>query len=955
LKLNGASAAKWASLLFVIAVVATTFAGAASSVLVGPAPSALDTTLRIGALQEPDSLNPNVGVLTASYVVWAHVYELLVAIGPDLTPVPGLASSWEVDAANLNWTFHLVQNATWHDSTPTTPRPFTAEDVNFTFRYIAPASAGNPIGCDLQLLQGYLGGVDVDNITVLDPYTILIPTTAPKANVLSMFIQILPEHIWSGIACNQAGRVRNDPPIGTGMYRFVTWVRGTYIQLDLNTAYWRLSPTEDYIDHILITYYRDSTSLYNAFTAGTIDATAELTSQQFAILPLRVAGSAVDNVIKFRVDAISLSEVGACVASDNLIAAYGKRGGRNWLLTNLTVRQALQHAVNRSALVQNVLNGLGRPGETLIPPATPFWHYELAPNERYDYNPDRARALLNDPKGDGATLRAGQTVPGDYGQNLDPTAPNNQDAFIDTTGDNVRDVVNAGEVVAGDRWGTSAPNANSLSFTLSLLNYDTEGRNAAGFERQWWAAVGILVTEAIVTESRMITITYDCNVDLYDWGWGGDVDPDFLLSVMTTDQILNWQDAWYSDAEYDQWYIDQQTQVNATQRQQTIFNMQRKLYRDAAYQINWYAFDLTVVRSDKFVGWGDWEAHPGLGLTGFGNDFVMLTLRDAAGQVTNQCPSVPVIEGTSPLSVYVNVSQTFTGSSADPESDPLRWTWSWGEGNTTIFDTPSGWTTNSTDFTWTVLGTYDVILTVDDARCGRLVSSPAFQVTVSPLPAQFGWIAGTVRDAATTQAVVGASVRVTPGGFADVTNATGAYNVTLAVGTYSVTASHPLYVSSTQASIIVASDLTTTVNFALQFSAGWIIGTVTASTGGAIAGATVLATDGTRTYPGQTNAAGEYNITVGAGTYSVEATAAGFRARNVTGITVASRQQVTQNFVLEPLVTPPAGVDILWVATGALIAVILVALVAVYLMRRKKKEEIAPPSIPPPPKPPGAP
>jgi len=588
---------RYASVLVVIAVLASAFlaAGARASLPDdGAQPRQFtDTTLRIGALQEPDSLNPHVGVLSASYAIWAYVYELLVAIGPDLEPYPSLAYDWDRSLDNLTWTFYLVDNATWHDGVP-----FTAEDVNFTFRYIAAADAWNPIGCDLTMLQGYLNFVDVGNITVIDPYTIEIPTFVPKANMLSMFIQILPKHIWSGIPCNRASNVKNVPPIGTGMYKFNAWFRGNYIQLDLNTDYWRLDPTQDYVDHIIITYYQSDSLLYQAFNGGTEHATSELPAAKFRQMPLTVGGGTSPNVGKFETDSISMSEIGACVASDGVIAAEGKRGGRHWLTTNVTVRQALQHAVNRSFLVENVLLGTGDPGETLIPPASAQWHYDVPAAQEYYFSLDRARELLNDPKGDGMTLRAGQTAPGDYGQNLDPAIANNQDAFIDTTGDNVRDVVNAAEVVAGDEWGSSAPNGNDLRFTLSLLNYDTEGQDAADYEIGWWADVGIAVAKDIVSEARMITITYDCSADLYDWGWGGDVDPDFLLSVMTTDQILYWQDAWYTNTTYDDWYLLQQTQVDPAERQATVFNMQKLLYDQAVYLITWYPHTLTLVRTD---------------------------------------------------------------------------------------------------------------------------------------------------------------------------------------------------------------------------------------------------------------------------------------------------------------------------------------------------------------------
>ncbi len=781
------------------------------------------STLRVGSLGEPDSLNPFVGVLDGSYVIWAHVYELLVGIGPDLTPIPALAQYWSVDATETVWTFHLQDNVTWHDGVA-----FTSEDVNFTFRYIYPATPENPIGCNLPLLQSYLGdysrriGVDVGNISTPDPSTVVIPTYQPKANILSMFIPILPKHVWSSIACNQATHVTNIPPIGTGMYKFTAWVRGAYIQLDLNTAYWRLSPPEDYVDRILITYYYDAASLYNAFVVGAVDATDSLPADKFALLPDTVAGGSSPNVVKFAVDALGFAEVGACVASDVLIDMYGAHGGRNWLVTNRTVRQALNYAADRANLVRNVLSGYGTPGSTLIPPATPFWHYNATAAENYTFDLDRARSILNDPIADGMTLKVGYTTPGDYGQNLDPAAANNQDAFIDTNGDTIRDVVNASQVVAGDDWGASAPNSMELSFEILVRNYDTAGQNAAARLENWWDQVGIHVATTIVSESQLIAQTYACSEDLYWWGWGVDVDPDFALSVMTTSEILNWQDAWYSNFTYDAWYLAQQSQVDPDVRQQTIWDMQKLLYFDAPYLIAWYDQILTAIRSDLFTGFGDWVAHPGLGLTGYGNDLVMLTMRAASGG-TNECPTTPVIEGTPPRYVFVNATTVFMADATDPENDPMTWTFSWDDaaGSTTTVDTAAGVTQASAGFAWNQTGFYNVTVSVTDNLCGSSATSAPFQVVALPEPMPPGWLVGTVRDATDplhapiAGAVVFATMVGSPQQYTTSTDASGRYNMTLPSGDYNVTASADGYYNGTLSNLTVLSRQETRADFGL--------------------------------------------------------------------------------------------------------------------------------------------
>ncbi len=935
---------------------------------IGPGPSAA-TILRVGELQQPDSLNVFVGVESASYLVWAHVYELLVGIGPDLTPVPALAKDWSVDATNKIWTFHLQNNVTWHDG-----QPFTSEDVNFTFRFIAPA----PIGCDLTLINGYLGdfrkhvGVDVANITTPDAYTVVVPTFQPKANIRSMFIQILPKHVWSGISCNNVLHVNPTPVIGTGMYKFTTWQKGAYVQLDLNTNYWRLDKAKvnDYVQTILLEYYSNAAIMYNDFTAGQIDATDALTAQQFLQLQTvgPVGGGTSPNVGFYAVPSLSMTEMGACVASDAVISQYAVKGGRNWLVTNRTIRQALQMAVDRSFLVDNILgtgtsgSGLGIPGSTLIPPGTPFWHLNVTPASALDARLADARALLSDPNGDGYTLKVGTSSPGDYGQNLDPAAANNQDAFaaINPSYPNIRVPVNAANVRTGDEWGAtggaSAPNRPApypLSFILDVINTAQESSDAADSMIQWWGQVGIQVTKSLISESKMISVTYACSEDLYMWGWGMDVDPDFALSVMTTQQILYWQDAWYSNQTYDNNYALQQTQVDPYQRQATIWQMQDKLYYDAAYLIVWYPDSLNVVRTDTFTGWtafGAWSQHPGLGLTGFGNDLVMLTVRaGGTGPPPNNCPTLPTLSPSGSITAFEGTNVTFTGTSSDPDlSQTLTWTWDWGDGNTTQNRTASGGTSSVTrSYNWTRAGTYSVVLTVNDGSCPK--SSAATTVTVVPLPTDLGWIAGTVTDATTHVGLASASIVAAPGNYPATADAQGTYNVSVPAGTYTVTASHSLYLPASVSNVVVTMGNTSTANLALTSVAGWIAGTVTAVAGGALPGVAVYAVSTIHEYSARTDAQGKYNISVTADTYTVNATLAGYYVKEVTGRQVLPGATTTVDFSLDPIPQPAPGLSPL--VTGGIAAGILVAIIAVaavlLLRRRRKAEEIEAPPVPP--------
>ena len=939
---------------------------------VGPGPQQASTVLRVGALQQPDSLNVFVGVETASYNIWAHVYELLVGIGPDTRPIPALAKDWS-NVGNV-WTFHLQNNVTWHDGVE-----FTSEDVNFTFRYIYPATAQNPTGCDLTLLQGYIGdysrrvGVDVGNITTPDKYTVVIPTYQGKANILAMFVQILPKHIWGGISCQRATHVQPTPMIGTGMYKFVEWVQGSYVRLALNPNYWRLDKnlvTQDkYVGEILYEYYTSSELLYRDFQYGLIDATGALGAKEF--LTLEASGMA--GVTYLRSPGNQMDEVGACLASDALMMdrLNGKVGNRNWLVTNRTIRQAMQLAVDRQFLVDNILgtqqpgSGLGIPGSSLIPPALPFWHLNVT---SLDYNVARARQLLDDPKGDGAPLKDGFATSGNYGENLDATDPLNRDAFaaVNPTYPNVRVPVDPTQVQTGDEWGAtggaSAPNRASpypLSFGLDTIDTETQAYDAAIRMAQYWRDIGIQVTVNVVSESKMISVTYACDEDFYIWSWGGDIDPDFILSVMTTGQILYWQDAWYSNQTYDDWYSLQQTQTDPYARQATIWAMQQKLYDDAAYLIMWYDDFLTVVRSDRFTGWqdfGTWIDHPGLDIAGYGNDLVMLTLRAAgAPPPPNNCPTKPRISGTPPIAVFTNTTVAFSGVSTDPDAgQTLSWIWAWDDATQFRNTTDSSVTQTNANHSWSLPRSYNVTLSVTDGIC--MVGSDPFRVDVLAVPAVVGYLEGTVTDADTAQALIGASVQATPGNWANATVAQGHYNITLPPGTYTVTATMELYAPASASGQVVTAWNATVVDLQLTSFAGWIAGTVTSSTGGVLQGVAIYAVNGSREYAASTDAQGKYNVSVAPGIYDVNASLSGYYTKEVTGKQVFADQTTVVDFALDPIPVAAPGLSTLQVA--AIVAVVLAAAIGatafVVRRRRKKAEEIEGPPLPPP-KQPGTP
>ena len=96
-----------------------------------PAPGGA-TTLRIGWVQEPDNLNPFIGIQGTDYMLWHMNYDFLVGFdAEDPRAAAGAGHEWEVSDDGKVWTFTIRSGAIWHDGVPV-----TASDVAFTFNYI---------------------------------------------------------------------------------------------------------------------------------------------------------------------------------------------------------------------------------------------------------------------------------------------------------------------------------------------------------------------------------------------------------------------------------------------------------------------------------------------------------------------------------------------------------------------------------------------------------------------------------------------------------------------------------------------------------------------------------------------------------------------------------------------------------------------------------------------------
>lgn len=308
-------------------------------------------TFRVVLPAEPKALDPNSPDDEVSLVVGANLYDKLVALDTDLRLLPELAQSWTMSPDGLAYTFALREDVDWHDG-----RPFTAADVRWTLEHLKalPSFAAEALR-------------RIAAIETPDDHTVVVRLTEPWSPFLATLAwegsHILPRHLGA------PSREPSGPPIGTGPFRFGSWDRGRSLTLEANLGHFKPGP---YLDRVVYTF-SDSSKAVDLLLAGQAD--------------YMVTRPRLDRLVTLerdpRVWVLTFPTDGRYYLAFNL---------RRPLFQDLRVREAVNRALDRPALLQRALHGYGAPAYGFYTPAV-AWAYNtqaLAP----EFDPGRARALL---------------------------------------------------------------------------------------------------------------------------------------------------------------------------------------------------------------------------------------------------------------------------------------------------------------------------------------------------------------------------------------------------------------------------------------------------------------------------------------------------------------------------------------------------------------------------------
>lgn len=316
------------------------------------------------------------------------LYEYLVYLDPETGAAqPGLATKWEMAPDGKTWTLWLRQGVQFRDGYG----ELTAEDVKFSLeRIIDPKSIVGPASSLRKLIA---------KVEAPEKYKVVISLNVPDIEFLrgylsnSQMVGIVSKKHLEAVGEEAA----NERPVGTGAYAMVEYRKGLSIKLktaDGADKHWRVRPAFQFITFLTVPEEGTRVAMLRA-------GEADLAPVGYDSVPaIKKAGL---NVFSLKSSWSPVIRLGGQVQTNE------KFNNPNVPWAKKEVRQALNYAVDRDAIVRSIFHGEAVPAATDVPAA------EYKGLAAYPYDPKKAKQLLVDagyPNGFEITIRSFTTTPG---------------------------------------------------------------------------------------------------------------------------------------------------------------------------------------------------------------------------------------------------------------------------------------------------------------------------------------------------------------------------------------------------------------------------------------------------------------------------------------------------------------------------------------------------------------
>ncbi len=489
---------------------------------------------RLGTTSNPDSINPFVGFSALSYILWTETYPTLVQYDADFKITGDWADSWTTSSDGKVWTFKVKSNGSWSDG-----KPITAADAAFTGNLIIKYGEG-----PAAMMAPFIA--HSTNFEAPDPTTLVITYDQPVANVLPQLQQffILPQHVVEPIiGANGKGLKKWDPmaggaQVGGGAFYVKTFEKKGTTIIEKNPGYYTTPP---HVDAIGVTVYQNADAMLAALKGGQLDSVDTL--------PPTLAEQ-WSNDPNFTV------EVGASSFIYDIPINSNQKKTNNRELLDPLVKNALDLAVDRTQIIDTVLNGYGTPVATMFTELSAPYNNTDIPIPPYDIA--AANKILDDA---GYKRGADGIRVGPDGSKFD---------WEVITPDNVEGIDRLFEILKTS-WA-------ELGINITAKKLDS----TASFE-----AIGAPDWKYL-------------DFDLAIWDWVGYIDPDFMLSVLLCNQLGGWSDTGYCNPAYDKLYDQQGVTLDQEERKAIIWEMQDIQNQDHPYL--WVAQKQSISAYSK--NWG---------------------------------------------------------------------------------------------------------------------------------------------------------------------------------------------------------------------------------------------------------------------------------------------------------------------------------------------------------------
>lgn len=312
------------------------------------------STIVIAVDSPPRTMNPHGSDADANLSVMANLFEgLLQRKAPEGNLSPALAERYEHPDL-VTWKFYLRKGVKFHNG-----NPFTAEDVKFTFERLS-----NP-----EVSEFINTGKSIASIDIIDDYTVVIKTKDP--------IPWFANNLHQLYIMDKESTEARDPgvvglkPIGTGPYKLVEWVKGSYVRFEANEDYWEGAPPIKKVELRPIT---ESSTRFAALASGQV--------QVVSGVPVELYEQVVkDEKLK----------VVKRPARRAIFLALGNKPGSP--VADIRVRKAMYMAINEDEIIEKIMRGHASPAAQIVDPATIGHNPAL---ERLRYNPEMAKKLLKE-------------------------------------------------------------------------------------------------------------------------------------------------------------------------------------------------------------------------------------------------------------------------------------------------------------------------------------------------------------------------------------------------------------------------------------------------------------------------------------------------------------------------------------------------------------------------------